>query len=76
MRSGAARPRCDGVTFREADHSADHMCRYFNKLLKYRNFDNLKLPAKTRHYSAGVDTLWIAPSADKIDPKLDRGYSH
>jgi hypothetical protein len=51
----------------EADHTADHICQYFNKLLKFWLFDNLKLPTKTRPNSAGVDTLWIAPE-DKIAP--------
>ncbi len=43
----------------QAEDSAKNICQYFNKLLKYWLFDNLKLPAKTRPNSAGVDTLWI-----------------
>ncbi len=73
MRPGAAGAGCDPVTYSGADHSADRICLYFNKLLKYRHLDNLKPPAKTRDYSAGVDTLWIPPPADKIAPMLDRG---
>ena len=47
------------IYWQEAGYSAKTICQYFNKLLKYWLFDNLKLPAKTRPNSAGVDTLWI-----------------